>query len=449
MRTTIHLVSARDCLTLAPLLHPVRERNFWTGSPFGRQVKGVDVEAVLAAGRALLDEQPRTNAQLRAFMAERFPDYDATSLGYAVHHLVPVVQVPPRGVWGQKGLPTWATTETWLGRPVEQAPSIDQVVLRYLAAFGPAGTMDVQAWSGLTRLREVTDRLRPRLRSFRNEAGKELFDLPDAPRPDPDTPAPVRFLPQYDNVALSHADRSHLSAGAAARWPTDDLHWSALLVDGFVAGAWRLVRDRKAATLVVRLLGTARRPRPGRGGRGRRTPARLPRPRRRDPRGRDRVGALAAGLLMGGVAVLLNLPDELDALTLRRLEAVEAEGHPPPLGRPGPLEVELGVVVELDMRRAVLPGLGLRVGGGKEAPRVWACGERPVDRLGGHAEPFVEHDLARLRLAQGRNILDENWHPLLPAVVADRQPQRLEVLRAVLEENAELPWTSVRSGGRW
>ena len=253
MRTTIHLVSARDCLTLAPLLHPVRERNFWTGSPFGRQVKGVDVDAVLAAGRALLDEQPRTNAQLRAFMAERWPDWDPTSLAYAVHHLVPVVQIPPRGVWGQKGLPTWATTERWLGRPVEQAPSIDRVVLRYLAAFGPASTMDVQAWSGLTRLREVTDRLRPSLRSFRNEAGKELFDLPDAPRPDPGTPAPVRFLPQYDNVALSHADRSHLSAGGAARWPADDLHWSAILVDGFGAGAWRLARDGRAATLTVRL----------------------------------------------------------------------------------------------------------------------------------------------------------------------------------------------------
>ena len=253
MRTTIHLVSARDCLTLAPLLHPVRERNFWTGSPFGRQVKGVDVDAVLAAGRALLDERPRTNAQLRAFMAERWPGWDPTSLAYAVHHLVPVVQVPPRGVWGQKGLPTWATTERWLGRPVEEAPSIDRVVLRYLAAFGPAGTMDVQAWSGLTRLREVTDRLRPGLRTFRNEAGKELFDLPDAPRPDPGTPAPVRFLPQFDNVALSHADRSHISGDAAARWPADDLHWSAILVDGFVAGAWRLTRDGKAATLTVRL----------------------------------------------------------------------------------------------------------------------------------------------------------------------------------------------------
>jgi hypothetical protein len=253
MRTTIHLVSARDCLTLAPLLHPVRERNFWTGSPFGRQVKGVDVDAVLAAGRALLDEQPRTNAQLRAFMAERWPDWDPTSLAYAVHHLVPVVQIPPRGVWGQKGLPTWATTERWLGRPVEQAPSIDRVVLRYLAAFGPASTMDVQAWSGLTRLREVTDRLRPSLRSFRNEAGKELFDLPDAPRPDPGTPAPVRFLPQFDNVGLSHADRSHISGDAAARWPADDLHWSAILVDGFGAGAWRLARDGRAATLTVRL----------------------------------------------------------------------------------------------------------------------------------------------------------------------------------------------------
>ncbi|HEV3496152.1 MAG TPA: winged helix DNA-binding domain-containing protein [Actinomycetes bacterium] len=256
MRTTIHLVSARDCLTLAPLLRPVLERNFWTGSPFGRKVKGIDLDAVLAAGRELLDTQPRTNAQLRAFMAERWPGYDPTSLGYAVHHLVPVVQVPPRGVWGQKGLPTWATTERWLGRPVDPAPSIDQVVLRYLAAFGPAGTMDVQAWSGLTRLREVTDRLRPQLRTFRNEAGKELFDLPDAPRPDPDTPAPVRFLPQFDNVTLSHADRSHISAGAAASWPTDDLHWSALLVDGFVAGVWRLARDRGAANLTVRLFDT-------------------------------------------------------------------------------------------------------------------------------------------------------------------------------------------------
>ena len=255
MRTTIHLVSARDCLTLAPLLRPVLERNLWTGSPYGRKLKGVDVEAVLAAGRALLDERPRTTAQLRTHLGERWPADDAGSLAHAVHNLVPVVQVPPRGVWGRKGLATWAATETWLGRPLDPAPAIDQVVLRYLAAFGPAGVMDVQTWSGLTRLREVTERLRPGLRTFRSEAGKELFDLPDAPRPDPDTAAPVRFLPQFDNVVLSHADRSHIAGDAAAGWPTDGLHWSPVLVDGFVAGAWRVKKERGTAALVLAPLG--------------------------------------------------------------------------------------------------------------------------------------------------------------------------------------------------
>ena len=251
LRTTLHLVTARDCLAMAPLLRPVLERGFWTGSPFGRQVKGVDIDAVLAAGRELLDERPRTTAQLRVLLGERWPGYDASSLAYAVRHLVPVVQVPPRGVWGGKGLPTWATTERWLGRPLDPAPSIDRLVLRYLAAFGPATVMDVQAWSGLTRLREVAERLRPRLCTFRDPDGRELLDLPDAPRPDPDTPAPPRFLPEYDNVVLGHADRSRIAAGVAERWPGDGLHWSPLLMDGFVAGVWRLKQDRGSTELVI------------------------------------------------------------------------------------------------------------------------------------------------------------------------------------------------------
>jgi hypothetical protein len=253
LRTTLHLVTARDCLTMTPLLRPVLERGFWTGSPFGRKVKGIDIDAVLAAGRELLDERPRTTAQLRALLGERWPGYDPSSLAYAVHHLVPVVQVPPRGVWGGKGLPTWATVERWLGRPLDPAPSIDRLVLRYLAAFGPATVMDVQAWSGLTRLREVAERLRPRLRSFRDPDGKELLDLPDAPLPDPDTPAPPRFLPEYDNVVLGHADRTRIVGGDAIwKWEFPDPAFrSPLLIDGFVQAAWHLEQDRGSATVIV------------------------------------------------------------------------------------------------------------------------------------------------------------------------------------------------------
>jgi hypothetical protein len=253
LRTTLHLVTARDCLAMAPLLRPVLERGFWTGSPFGRQVKGIDIDAVLAAGRELLDERPRTTAQLRVLLGERWPGYDASSLAYAVRHLVPVVQVPPRGVWGGKGLPTWATTERWLGQPLDPAPSIDRLVLRYLAAFGPATVMDVQAWSGLTRLREVAERLRPRLRTFRDPDGRELLDLPDAPLPDPDTPAPPRFLPEYDNVVLGHADRTRIVPGDAIwKWEFPDAAFrSPLLIDGFVQAAWHLKQDRDSATLVV------------------------------------------------------------------------------------------------------------------------------------------------------------------------------------------------------
>jgi hypothetical protein len=113
--------------------------------------------------------------------------------------------------------------------------------------------MDVQAWSGLTRLREVAERLRPRLRAFRDPDGKELLDLPGAPLPDPDTPAPPRFLPEYDNIVLGHADRTRIvPGGVPAAWPTDGLHWSPLLVDGFVGGVWHLSGGRQGASLVVR-----------------------------------------------------------------------------------------------------------------------------------------------------------------------------------------------------
>jgi hypothetical protein len=255
MRATIHLVTARDMLALYPLMQPVHERMFRSGSPFGRRLGDVDIDEVVAAARTLIEERPRTRAELSADLGERWPDRDAEAMGYAVQLLMPLVQVPPRGMWGRSGRATWASAESWLEAPVDRDLSIDSLVQRYLAAFGPASVMDMQSWSGLTRLRAVFDRLRPRLRTFRSETGRELFDLPGAPRPDPATPAPPRFLPEYDNVLLGYADRSRFASDenrselvAAA----DAKTLNTFLLDGTVAGTWTIERrGDDTATLIV------------------------------------------------------------------------------------------------------------------------------------------------------------------------------------------------------
>ena len=127
-------------------------------------------------------------------------------------------------------------------------------MLRYLAAFGPASVADVTTWCRLTGLREVVERLRPRLVTFRDERGRELFDLPDAPRPDPTTPAPVRFLPEYDNVLLSHDDRSRFvrpedREALAHAWT---IGHGSVLADGFVSAVWRLEPDALVVSHVAR-----------------------------------------------------------------------------------------------------------------------------------------------------------------------------------------------------
>lgn len=252
MRSTVHLVSAEDCLLLRPLHAEFLARGLTT-SQWRPGLADLDLDVVSAAGRALVEGQPLTFRDLGLRMAERWPDRDAQTLAQVVRARVPLVQVPPRAVWGRSGQVVVTTAEHWLGRPLATDARLDEMVLRYLAAYGPASVMDVQAWSGLTRLREVTDGLGDRVRRYRNEAGKVLLDVSDGALPDPDTPAPVRLLPDFDNVLLSHADRSRIvDVDIRKRLGiVNGVLPGTVLVDGRVAATWSIERGKRKATLVV------------------------------------------------------------------------------------------------------------------------------------------------------------------------------------------------------
>ncbi|MFJ2579519.1 winged helix DNA-binding domain-containing protein [Kitasatospora aureofaciens] len=244
-RGTIHLVTADDCLTLRPLLQPVLDQGF--RGNYGKRLVGLDLTALADESRALVEEEPRTFQELGPLLAATRPDRDPAALAQAARCLLPLVQVPPRGIWGRSGAATHTTAEAWLGRPLDPAPSLDDLALRYLAAFGPATAADLQKWCGLRGLGPVLKRLAPQLLTVRDEQGRLLYDLPDAPRPDPDTPAPVRLLAPFDNLLLSHADRTRvLPEEYRSRVMTQNgIVLGTLLVDGLVAGTWQLTGERE------------------------------------------------------------------------------------------------------------------------------------------------------------------------------------------------------------
>jgi hypothetical protein len=255
MRGTVHLVSADDCTGMRSLFQPILDYELTIHSEHKKALATFDMQPVLGPVAELLAEGPRTQAEIRAFIAERFPDAPAAAAAYAVRNRLPLVQVPPRGLWSSSGQVRSTTADTWLGRPVDPSPAVDAVVLRYLAAFGPATPGDFTAWSGLKGARELLERVRPQLRVYRDERGRELFDIGDGRFVEADAPAPVRFLPEYDNVVLAHRDRSRVVPSGLRALSIDRVGLAGLLVDGFFAGLWYSLIEKAtgAAELHVEL----------------------------------------------------------------------------------------------------------------------------------------------------------------------------------------------------
>jgi hypothetical protein len=284
MRNTVHLVDAADYLRFRPLYQPLLRRHL--AGNFGKNLVGIDLAELAAAAADLLGQTALTRVELAAQLASRWPDHDPASLAYAASHLLPLVQVPPRGLWGEPNhRAAFMLADAWLNAsppapapaaasapapppasapaaasapppsPASQSTVLEQLVLRYLAAYGPASVADAQAWSGLTRLREVTDGLGSRLRAFTGPDGARLLDLPDAPRPDPDIPAPPRFLPEYDNLLLSYAERTRVIPHRRPV-PLPPGHGAAggtLLVDGSWQADWKISQGSLEIRPFIRL----------------------------------------------------------------------------------------------------------------------------------------------------------------------------------------------------
>jgi hypothetical protein len=251
MRGTLHLSTAADYAAFRAPLQPVLSRGM--ASALRDRSQGLEPAVVLPVARGLLEERPRSFDELRTLLAEAFPDVNHRALGFAVRMLLPLVMVPTGDRWAFPRVAEFTLAEEWLGRPLGSDEAPQELVLRYLAAFGPASAADVQTWSGLQGVGGVLEALSPRLASFVDEGGRELYDLPDAPRPGESVPAPPRFLPDFDSLLLAHADRARVIADEhRPAVVTKNLRVRAtFLIDGFVAGTWEIKRARRTATLTI------------------------------------------------------------------------------------------------------------------------------------------------------------------------------------------------------
>jgi len=244
MRTTIHMVSARDYWLFA--LGVRRERREWWLRQHKEAASEADLQAHADRLRAALAEGPRRESELGE-LASGF-------LGH-VGLWLDLVRAPPSGTWERRRADILAAAEDWIGpTQVSEEDGLDHLLRRYLGGFGPARLKDAADWAGVrvTTLRPAVDHLK--LRRFRDEEGRELIDLPRAPLPPPDSPAPPRFLGVWEAALLVHARRTRIlpEEFRPLVFNIKTPHSvNTFLVDGAVAGRWRVERAKTAATLVL------------------------------------------------------------------------------------------------------------------------------------------------------------------------------------------------------
>ncbi len=252
-RATLHLVTRNDYLALRAAFQPVL-----TAAMLGIfKNRGVDLDTppILAAARRLYGQGPMTFGALRAALQAEFPDVDERMLGYAVRMSLGLIIADEDAPFGFKADPRFGLAESWLGEPPEAEPRPADLVWRYLAGYGPATVADFQSWSGLTGQKGIFAALRDELTVLKDERGREFYDLPGAERPDEDVPAPPRLLAEYDTALLGHADRGRIVPERYRKaLQNNNLRVpSVVLVDGMVAGAWKLTVQRGQALARIQL----------------------------------------------------------------------------------------------------------------------------------------------------------------------------------------------------
>ncbi|HMC57352.1 MAG TPA: winged helix DNA-binding domain-containing protein, partial [Gemmatimonadaceae bacterium] len=251
LRGTIHVLSARDYRRFRPVLASMLVSG--ARSIVDKRAVNMTEEESYVVGRAFFAKAAPFD-DFRKHLEARKEIGDIRAIAYTVRMGIPLVMVPDEdAAWAFSSSAGFLNADAWLGPDLAKPAPLETLVTRYLAAFGPATPGDAQAWSGIRGLRETFEALRPGLVTFRDARKRELFDLPDAPRPAADTPAPIRFLPEFDNVLLGHDDRTRIIADAhrPAVFLKNLQVRGTFLVDGFVAGVWRVERKKKSATLAL------------------------------------------------------------------------------------------------------------------------------------------------------------------------------------------------------